>query len=159
MHCGLFIPSSEPVKLLQQQFRVLWSWIMQPWAGSEMTHRVVDIGGSHQSRVVEGGVQILCAQILGVQGVEVNKSETNKPWYQLSASSHLPLVQHFELVTLDKLLRSGWQSQHHQELVLVDIGLQEVLLVTEQHILQRVSLCLSGGLCDFIKLKWTWHSL
>ena len=75
----LFIPSSEPVKLLQQQFRVLWSWIMQPWAGSEMTHRVVDIGGSHQPRVVEGGVQILCAQILGVQGVEVNKSETNKP--------------------------------------------------------------------------------
>ena len=58
------------------------------------------------------------------------------------------LVQHFELVTLDELLGPGGQSQHHQELVLVDVRLQEVLLVTEQDVLQGVPLHLSGGLCD-----------
>ena len=67
----------------------------------------------------------------------------------MSAPSHLSLVQHFELVTLDELLGPGGQSQHHQELVLVDVGLQEVVLVTEQHVLQRVSLRLSGCLCDY----------
>ena len=81
MHCGLFIPSSEPVKLLQQQFGVLWigSCNHQQDLGSGMTHRVVDVGGTHQPGVVEGGVKILGAQVLGVQGVEVNKSETNNP--------------------------------------------------------------------------------
>ena len=152
MHCGLFIPSSEPVKLLQQQFGVLWSWSCnhQQDLRAEMTHRVVDVGGAHQPGVVEGGVKMLGAQVLGVQGVEVNKSETNSPWYQLSAHipCHLSLVQHVELVTLDKLLRSRRQSEDHQELVLVDIRLQEVVLVTEQDVLQRVPLHLSGGLCN-----------
>ena len=42
-----------------------------------MTHRVVNIGGAHQPGVVEGGVKILGAHVLGVEGVEVNKSETS----------------------------------------------------------------------------------
>ena len=43
------------------------------WTAIHLTHRVVDVRGTHQPRVVEGGVQVLGAEVVGVEGVEVHK--------------------------------------------------------------------------------------